>query len=353
MILLEADAIGAGAAAGSAGLIREDLDASFRDTAAAHGLRTARALWEGFRRASLDITAALKRSNIKCDAAPMDLLHIVRRDPDEIRALRREYEARREAGIDHSWVTPAVMTREAAIETGGAIRTRGASLDPYRACIGLASVAAARGAALYEHSPVRRIRAGRKQVEVTTEAGVVRAESVVVATGAPLADLRALRRHLRPHQGYAVVTEPLPAGMRREVGRRSAALTDSAHPPHLLRWMTGDRILFSGADQDDAAPRSRDKILQQRTGQLMYELSVLYPAVSGVQPAWAWDVTRDHTVDGLPFIGPHRNFPRHLFALGEGRHGAAFAWLAARILLRQFQGEPAKGDEAFGFARIL
>jgi hypothetical protein len=42
-----------------------------------------------------------------------------------------------------------------------------------------------------------------------------------------------------------------------------------------------------------------------------------------------------------------------LFALGGFRHGAGFAWAAARILLRNFQGEPAKGDEAFGFARVL
>jgi glycine/D-amino acid oxidase-like deaminating enzyme len=59
------------------------------------------------------------------------------------------------------------------------------------------------------------------------------------------------------------------------------------------------------------------------------------------------------TVDGLPYVGSHRNFPRHLFALGHGRHGAAVAWLAARVLLRQFQDSPDKGDELFGFARIL
>jgi glycine/D-amino acid oxidase-like deaminating enzyme len=75
--------------------------------------------------------------------------------------------------------------------------------------------------------------------------------------------------------------------------------------------------------------------------------------VSGIQPAWAWDAVRHDTADGLPFIGPHRNFPRHLFAMGEGRHGAAVSWLAARVLLRAYQGEPAKGDEVFGFARVL
>src|SRR5688572_29410581 len=51
VVLLEAGAIGAGATAASAGLVREDFDASFVEASAAHGLRAARMLWQGMRRA--------------------------------------------------------------------------------------------------------------------------------------------------------------------------------------------------------------------------------------------------------------------------------------------------------------
>jgi glycine/D-amino acid oxidase-like deaminating enzyme len=353
VVLLEAEAVGAGQTARDLGLVREDFDASFHETVAAHGLRAARTLWLAMRRASLDFAAALRRMQVKYDLASEDLLSFARRDPEAARRLQREYQSRRAAGLQHSWLTPAAFARETGLESAGAIRTRGASLDPYRACVALAAAAAARGAVLHETSAVRRIRAGRKQVEVTTDKGTVRAQSVVIATAAPLADLRALRRHLKPQTGYAVVTEPLPAAVRREVGRRAAALRDSAAPPHMLRWMREDRVLFSGADQREVPSRARDKALVQRTGQLMYELSTLYPAISGLQPEWAWDYTHYETVDRLPFVGLHRNFPRHLFAIRAGRHGAAFAWLAARILLRQYQGEAARGDELFNFARVL
>jgi glycine/D-amino acid oxidase-like deaminating enzyme len=353
VVLLESETIGGGATAGSVGLVREDLDASFAETSKAYGLRSTRVLWQGFRRASLDLAAALRRMQIRCDLAPQDLVRFAQQDPRMAGELRAEYKARRDAGLEHSWVSPAAMAREAAIETGGGIRTRGASLDPYRACLGLAAAAAGRGAAIHEASAVTRIRAGRKQVEVTTEGGSVTAQSVLVATAAPLTDLRALRRHLRPVDRYTVVTGQLPAVMRREVGRRAAALRDGAAPPHMLRWLKDDRVLFTGGDQPVVAARARDKALVQRTWQLMYELSVLYPSVSGIQPEWAWSATRYGTVDGLPFMGTHRNFPRHLFAMGEGRHGAAFAWLAARVLLRHYQGAPEKGDEIYGFARVL
>jgi glycine/D-amino acid oxidase-like deaminating enzyme len=353
VVLLEADAIGAGATGASTGLVREDFDASFQQASSRHGLRAARTLWQGLRRASLDVAAALKRLGIKADVAPGDLLHVCRREPEAVKRLRREYQSRRDAGLEHSWLVQAAVTRDTALEAGAAIRTRGFAIDPYKACVGLVAAAVSRGAAVHERSAVRRIRFGRKQVDVTTDGGVVHAEAVIVATGAPIHDLRALRRHLDAVHTYGVVTEPLPAAMRREVGKRAASLRDSATPPHVLRWLRDDRVLFSGADQAEVPARLRDKVLVQRTGQLMYELSLLYPAVSGIQPAWAWDAVRYDTADGLPFIGPHRNFPRHLFALGEGRHGAATAWLAARVLLRAYQGEPAKGDEVFGFARVL
>ena len=353
VVLLEADTIGGGATAGSPGIVREDFDASFQETAAAHGLRAARLLWQGMRRASLEFASGLRRLGVRADLTPLDFVRFVRRDADAGRRLRREYQSRRDAGLEHSWTTPASLSRSVALESAGGILSRGSGIDPYRACVGLAGAAASRGAALHERSAVRRVRARRKHVDVTTARGVVRADAVIVATEAPLSDLRALRRHLRPVQAYYVVTESMPAAVRRDVGSRGAALQDDAEPPHLLRWIKEDRVLFAGAEQPPVPDRAREKTLVQRTGQLMYELSTLYPAISGLQPEWAWTTVHHQTADGLPYIGLHRNFPRHLFALGQGRHGAGVAWLAARILLRQYRDEPLKGDELFGFARIL
>jgi glycine/D-amino acid oxidase-like deaminating enzyme len=353
VVVLEADRVGGGATAGAPGLVREDFDASFQATASAHGLRAARTLWQGMRRASLDFAAAVRRLELRCDLSPADLLQLVRRSPQEATRLRREYQARREAGFEHAWMTSAAVSREAAVEASGAIRTRGAAFDPYRASLGFGAAAATRGAGIFERSPVRRMKAGRKFVDVMTDAATIRAEAVIVTTSAASKGVRALHRHLKPEEGYAVVTESLPAAVRRELGRRQAALRDSETPPHFLRWLKDDRVLFAGTDQPPVSSRAAEKVLVQRTGQLMYELSTIYPAISGAQPEWSWSYPHEGTVDGLPFVGTHRNFPRHLFALGHGRHGAAVSWLAARLLLRHFLGEPAKGDELFGFARIL
>jgi glycine/D-amino acid oxidase-like deaminating enzyme len=351
--LVEAEQIGAGATAASAGIVREDFDVSFEATASAHGLRAARTMWKGMHRAALELPAALRRLHIRCDLAPQDLLTVAPPDRTVARQLRREYESRKAAGLDHRWINKSAIAREAAVDTSGAIKTRAVVLDPYRACVGLAAAAASRGAVLFERSPVRRIRAGRKSVEVRTAAGAITADLVVVATGAPLPDLRQLRRHLDPRRAYSVVTAPLPAAVRREVGTRATVLRDSATPPHFVRWLHEDRVLVAGADHAPVPARAEPQTLVQRTGQLMYELSLLYPAISGTMPEWSSVCAYEATSDGLPYIGTHRNFPRHFFALGLARHGAGAAWLAARLLARHVAEDPAKGDELFGFARIL
>jgi glycine/D-amino acid oxidase-like deaminating enzyme len=353
VILLEADRIGAGSTAGADGLIREDFDTPFSAAVATHGLRASRVLWQGIRRAALEFPAALRRLRIQASLEPQDLVRLAAPARDAARVLRREYEARRAAGLDHSWFSPGSISRSLAVESGGGVRTHGSALDPYRTCLGLAGAAVARGAQIFERSEVRRLRANRTGVDVHTPGGVVHASMAIVSTNAAIPDLRPLKRHLRPRHRYGVVTAPLPPAVRRQLGTRASAIRDDADPPHVVRWLRDDRVLIEGADQEPVPARARDQALVQRTGQLMYELSLLYPPISGAPAEWAWSRGVDDTLDGLPYIGPHRNFPRHLFALGLARHGAGSAWLAARLLVRHVLQEPAKGDELFGFARIL
>ena len=360
VVLLEAESVCSGATAGSVGLIREDADATFAAHASLHGLRAARHMWQALRRASLEFPSALRRLGIRCDAVRQDLLTIDLRGSDA-RALRREYDARRAAGVEARWLAAAAVRRDAGLEAPGGIKTDATGFDPYRAGIGLIAAAVKQGAAVFERSPVARIRPRRHKVDVTTDAGSVTADVVVIAGPSSIADLRQLRRHLQPRDGYGVVTAPLPAPVRRQVGPRTSALRvdgrvgDRAEGdvPRFVRWLGEDRVLVAGADQPSVPAQSRERAIVQRTGQLMYELSLTYSAISGTAPEWGWSFRFDETVDGIPYIGTHRNFPRHLFALGLGRNGAAASWLAARILLRHIRGEVAKGDDFFEFSRNL
>ncbi len=58
------------------------------------------------------------------------------------------------------------------------------------------------------------------------------------------------------------------------------------------------------------------------------------------------------TPDSLPYIGPHRLYPGHLFALGYGGNGMTFGALAARMLLEQWQGIRSPDHRLFRFGRL-
>jgi len=65
-----------------------------------------------------------------------------------------------------------------------------------------------------------------------------------------------------------------------------------------------------------------------------------------------WEGLFAMTPDGLPFVGPHRRYPRHLFALGYGGNGMTFGFLAGRMLLDAVRGIPNPDLELFGFNRL-
>ncbi|MEI6667912.1 MAG: FAD-binding oxidoreductase [Acidobacteriota bacterium] len=351
--LLEAGRIAHGGTAFSPGFLRLEPAVSFRSLEQRHGLRAARHIWQTFRRAGLDFGATIRRLRIRGELVT-DAAFRLGLDAADQDALGREMKALRGAGVDGAWLTPARVRLETGLDTIGGIRSAGDGyIDPYRVAIGLAAAAAGRKAAIFERTPVTKVRSRARGVELVVEGGVVKAEAIIVATDHPEAPFTPLRRHFKEMDSYCVLTAPVPSFVRRGFGRSRATVIDQDEPRHALRRTSDERVLFVGADQPRVAPRLREKVLAQRTGQLMYELSKLYPAISGIQPEYGWDVPVSITTDGFLCAGPHRNYPHHLFAMGAGHNGSAAPYLAARVLLRHFLGQAEKGDELFGFPRIL
>ena len=69
------------------------------------------------------------------------------------------------------------------------------------------------------------------------------------------------------------------------------------------------------------------------------------------KPAFGWAADYARTADGLPYLGPHRNYPWHLFAFGDSSQSVTGAYLASRVLLRHYFEEMDPADEVFGFHR--
>lgn len=352
VILLEAERIGLGGSGYATGMLSGEAAESYRDVDARHGRRAARAMFGAMESAPRDLAAAVKRLGIKAGFTLAPSLRIIPPNQTD-KDLRKEVAARDAAGLIGAFLQPAAIARQTNIQASGGMRMPdGGFADPYKLTRAFLSAAIKRGVRVYERSRVKKITFTRKTATAFLDGGAITTTNLVIAIGEPTGLFKPLKRHLRHEHRYAVMTEPLPAAVRAELGPRAAILRDTDVPPHHL-WFTADnRVIFAGGDQKRQPDRLREKTLVQRTGELMYELTRLYPGISGAQPVYGWDVPLAHPVDGVLYAGPHRNFPFQLFAFGTS-HDPARAFLASRIILRSILGRPDKDDEYFSFARNL
>lgn len=353
VVLLESDRLANGGTSAGLGVIVPQPDTMFRPADQLAGRRPSRAAFTLADRSAEEFAAALEAVDAHCDLAPASFF-VDARTPADAAALKREQASRRDAGLPAPLLNAAAARAALSTESAGALRlTHGYRYDPVRAALALANAAVASGASIFERSAVRRTRFTRKYADVHTAGGRLRTTLVVVATGEPGTLFSQLRRHTRKATGYVVVTHPMNASMRRETGDHATVVTEIGEPAHWLRWIGDDRAIFGGALAKPVGTRLAPKMLVQRTAQLMYELSVRHPVISGLPGEYSWDVPVVTTPDGLPWIGTHRNYPFHFFAIALGWHGDALAWRAAKAAVRTFKGEQDKDEATLGFERYL
>jgi glycine/D-amino acid oxidase-like deaminating enzyme len=350
--LVEASLVGCGSTAASSALLLQEPDLGLVELTARYGAAAARRIWELGRTGARDLARTLRRHRIDCALAPRDAVYYTR-DPDAAAALLNEHRHRTRAGFGSRWLTARTLRSQVGLPAYAAIRTRGgAQFDPYRACVGLVKAAAAAGALVFERSAMRRIETGRPHVSVQTARGTLDADHAIIATGYATAQFRPLIGRFRLARTYVLATRPLTARQRRDVGLEPVMLWDTERPYHYARWTADHRLLLGGADRPvrGGVPANARLIAACRALRAHFER--LLPALADIRGDFAWEGLFATTPDSLPYIGPHRRFPRLSFALGYGGNGMTFGSLAARFLLEQWQGTHSPDHALFSFSRL-
>ena len=197
--LFEAERLAQGEAAGGSGIVLHEPETDLHALIKQHGLRDGRHLYQTARRGSLEYLSAIRRLRIDCGVQDADAIH-AGVGPDGAARLQKEYAARRDAGLDIAALKGTALARMVGVN-GFGLRTHGnATLDPYRATLGFARAAAARGAKIFERSAVLRVKPRRRTVDIKTQGGTVTASKVVLATGYPTGRLQAAAAAFRALQ---------------------------------------------------------------------------------------------------------------------------------------------------------
>ena len=351
VIVVEAARVGHGSTAASTALLLQEPDWDLASLSRKYGARRATRIWQLSRDAARDFIDTMRRLQIKCDLRELDSVYYTL-DEDRATRLQRELRRRQAAGLGGAWLAPRAMERLTGIRGAGAIRTRGnAQLNPLAACLGLLRAAANDGARIFERSTVHRIVPNDERVRLYTRDGKIDAQQVVIATGYATRYFRPLAGRFKMRHTYVLASNRATANQKRRIGLGDVMLWDTERPYHYVRWTADHQLLLGGEDHPVKRGAHRAAQFAEATQSLREYFETLYPALIDVGIATAWEGLFAMTPDSLPYIGPHRRYPRHAFALGYGGNGMTFAALAARILVEQWQGIRSADHGLFAFNR--
>jgi len=337
--LLESGTVARGSTIASTALLMQEPDCDFTDLASRFGRATAREIWKTLGNATRGLAKTIKALKLNAGLCECDSVYFTL-DPDKAKALRKEFNARKAAGLPGRWLTAEALYRMTGIRAQAAIATAGnAQVNPVRACEGFLAAAARRGASVFERSRVRSVTASRSAVEVRTSGGTISAARIVVATGYATPEFRGLAGRFRMKDTYVVATRRLSRPLTRRV-----MAWDTDRPYHYLRWSEDGRLLVGGEDARHRSPKGAGRRMAAAGGRLRTYLARIYPELAGEAAEYAWAGLFAETPDGLPYFGEHSRYPRHLFALGYGGNGMTASFLAARTLVDLYQhgDKPAK-----------
>lgn len=330
--LVESKRVGRGSTIASTALLMQEPDRDFTDLAKRFGRAATRDIWKALGKATRDLARTIHALKIDVDLCECNSVYFTR-DPGKVPSLRKEFGARKAAGLPGRWLSAASLHRMTGIRAEAAIATPGnAQLNPVRACHGFLAAAASCGARVFERSQALHVNTSKTGVEVHTRGGTISASCIVVATGYATREFRGLVGRFRMTDTYVLAT-----GRLREGRRRRIMAWDTDRPYHYFRWTGDGRLLVGGEDTRHRTPKGARGRIAKARARLSTYLAETYPEIAGKKFEYAWEGLFAETSDGLPYIGRHARYPRHLFALGYGGNGITASFLAAKMLVELYQ----------------
>jgi glycine/D-amino acid oxidase-like deaminating enzyme len=347
-IVIDRRAVAHGSTAGSTSLLQYELDVPLHRLAYRFGPEFAARCYQRGRLAIDRLAALAKKLRIECGFRSRQSL-LLASNRAHVSRLRREFEARRAAGLAVEWWTADRLARESSLRHPAAILSAdGGQVDAYRLTYGLCEAAQRQGARIFERTAVTRKKITPRKIELRTDrGGVIRARRLVIATGYE-ADAHLSRRVTALHSTYALVSEPMKGFAGWPADR--CLIWETARPYIYLGTTCDDRCMIGGYDEPFRNPMARDRLLPRKTAALERRFHQLFPKIP-LERMTSWAGTFAETQSGLPFIGRHAGIPNTWFALGYGGNGITFSLIAAEIIRTEMLGGFDSDAPLFGFER--
>jgi glycine/D-amino acid oxidase-like deaminating enzyme len=347
VIVVDGRDVGMGSTMASTAILSYEPDVHLVDLISQIGQQSAIRAYRAGIEALDSLEQTINTLDDSCDFRTRESLYLASNRKD-VGIVRRECKTRQKYNFDVEFLTRAYLANSYSLSAPCAILTRrSAEVDPLKLTRALIRSAQKQGLKVFSHTVVRSYdRVGKESLLTTIDGLQIRARHVVFATGYETQQfLKQKTVHLA--STYAIASN---AGIRISKGRECPVIWESARPYLYVRDTVDGRIVAGGEDVAFVDATKRDRLLARKAKTLEKKIRQMFPHLKW-KLATAWTGTFAESADGLPYIGPHKDFPGAQFALGYGGNGITFATIASAIIPDLISGIMNPDARLFRFGR--
>ncbi len=331
--VVEKETVAAGETGNTTAHITEAIDARYHYIRRKYSVDDARLVAEASRASIEKIAELVAKHSIDCHFRRVPgYLYTEKRK--YVAELKSEAAAAREAGLDARWSEDVPLPFETR---GAVVFANQAQFHPGEYLAALASLVVASGGKIYERTLATDVKEGAPCV-VVTESGLVRAQSVFMATNVPIAGFTQIHTMAAPYRTYAMAFEASgehPDGL----------FWDTADPYHYTRWQETDAGTFLIVGGEDHRVGEKDDTEGAFARVLSYARE--YFPVKKPRYRWSGQVIEPH--GGLPLIGGSDNI---YISTGYAGQGMTFGTVGAMLVADLITGVENRWKDVFSHTRV-
>ncbi|ABE36608.1 FAD binding domain protein [Paraburkholderia xenovorans LB400] len=330
VVVFEAGRLAAQASGRNGGHCNTGVAQDYAALSARIGSERASEFYRAYAGAVDTVKAIIAEEQIDCDLRHSGKIKLAAK-PQHFASLANSYEVlKREVDPDVELVPPERIRDEIGSDGffGGLVQRNGMQMHMGKFGVGLGEAAARRGAQIYENTPITNLKAlGGNAFEVSSPLGTLRAERVLIATGASqVGPLQWFRRRIAPVGSFIVATEPLGSARLDALLPTRRSYVTTLNIGNYFRATPDERLLFGGRARFAMSnPRSDEK-----SGHILRDaLARYFPQLADVGIDYCWGGLVDMTADRLPRAGQHEGL---FYSMGYSGHGVQMSVHMGRLM---------------------
>ncbi len=338
--LLEAGHVGAGGSGRNGGHLNNGIAHGYADAKTHLGAERAHALYRAYDRSIEMIEEVIAEEEIDCDFRRAGKLKLASKH-SHVAGLRANFELiQQEVDADTRWLEKEDLPDEIGSPGfhGAMLYEKAAMMHMGRYATGLADAARRHGARIWQDAPVQnRTRAGSGW-ELTTPKGTLRADRVVLATGAYTGQVKAapfgwFRRRIIAVGSFIIATRPLTDAEVAATLPGNRTCVTSMNIGNYFRLSPDNRLIFGGRARFSAVS---DQQSDAKSGEVLREsLARTFPHLVNTKIDYCWGGLVGMTKDRFPRAGEQDGL---IYGMGYSGHGAQMSTLIGQSLADMAMG---------------